>query len=156
MAEKRPAGRGQIGIEYFLIMGFALTVVGVLIANSERQLYENDKLDAAVLSMSAMNAVGNSANIVFLQGNGSSMRSSVFIPRGATCFILRTSGGYPALACDIGDMTATPPRMAYGMSMYSWPGIIDSRCYTMAGWMDVVINNSGSANPVGIYCRPLA
>ena len=147
--------RGQIGLEFYLIMGFSLTVVAMLISNSERQLVANEKLDTDMLSVSAMNAVSNAANSASLMGNGSALRANVFIPSDARCFVPETSSGKQYLACDVGDY-ANPPRMAYGMMLIATqaPTISDD-CYNLKGWMSVIVNSTGPANALGVYCSAM-
>ena len=147
--------RGQIGIEFFLIMGFSLTIVAMLIANSERQLVANEQLDTDMLSLSAMNAVSNAANSVTLMGNGSSLRANVFIPSDARCFVPKTSSGKNYLACDVGD-TRNPPRMAYGMMLVGASApVISDDCYNRKGWISVIANSTGPASPIGVYCSAM-
>jgi len=146
--------RAQVGVEFFLLMGFALTVVGVLIANSEYQLSRNDRLDAAILGFSAMSTVASSANSVYLEGNGSSRRFGVFVPKDSKCFVARQESSYYILACDVGDESG---RMARSGPLYAAPAPeVQESCYSFAGWVDVVVNNSGSDPFVGIYCKRMA
>lgn len=136
--------RGQVGLEFFLILGFCLAMLTVLISNSERQITENERLDAAVLSLSALNAVSNAINTVAIQGNGAQMAVSAFIPSKSKCFLLTAES---RLACDIGDAYG---RRVYGMRILAVPGSINDACYTVYGWMDVTVRKT-SGN-IEIYC----
>ncbi|MFA6329131.1 MAG: hypothetical protein WCX64_00410 [Candidatus Micrarchaeia archaeon] len=136
--------RGQVGLEFFLILGFCLVMLTILISNSEKQLTENEKLDSAVLSLSALNAVSNAVNTVAIQGNGAQMTVSAYIPKKAKCF-LETSE--QRLACDIGDAYG---RRVYGMRLMATPDTINDACYTVYGWMDVTVKKSFGS--VEIFC----
>lgn len=136
--------RGQVGLEFFLILGFCLVMLTMLISNSEKQLAENEKLDAAVLSLSALNSVSNALNTVVIQGEGARMTVSAYIPPKTKCFLLTSPD---RLSCDIGD---TYGRRAYSMRILAAPETISDACYTVSGWMDVTVRkNSGK---VEIYC----
>ena len=136
--------RGQVGLEFFLILGFCLVMLTILISNSEQQLVENEKLDAAVLSLSALDAVSNALNTVAIQGNGARMTVSVYLHSKAKCFLLTTAD---RLSCDIGDVYG---RRVYGMRLMATPTTINDACYTVSGWMDVTVMKS-SGN-IEIYC----
>ena len=140
--------KAQIGIEFFLILGFSLSIVGMLIVNSEHQIAENDKLNAAILSLSALNGVSNAINTVFLQGNGSSLRTQVFIPDDTRCFVLNATT--KTLMCDIGDASN---RVVHGMQLYSVPSNISDWCYYGTGWVDVKVNSNQSF--INMYCSPM-
>jgi hypothetical protein len=143
------ASRGQIGIEFFLVLGFALSIVGVLIMNSERGLEGNTRLDSAMLSLAAVNTVSNSINTAFLQGNGTLIRTQVFVPYGARCFVVNPATS--ALFCDVGDPQG---RVVNGMSLYAVPTNVSDSCYSMTGWMAVKVNNSKEFG-MGVFCSPL-
>jgi len=136
--------RGQVGLEFFLVLGFCLAMLTILISNSERQLTENEKLDSAVLSLSALNAVSNALNTVAIQGNGAQMAVSAYIPSKSKCFLLTPDSH---LACDIGD---TYGRRVYGMRLMATPDTISDACYTTYGWMDVTVRKA--SGKVEIYC----
>jgi hypothetical protein len=137
--------RGQVSLEFFLILGFCLAVLSVLISESEANISQNEKLDTAILSLSALNSVSNAVNTVALQGYGASMIVSVFVPQTAKCFILSPKN---ELSCDIGDVF---DRRAYGMPLLTNPGTISTGCYTTSGWTAVTVNRS--ATEIGIYCQ---
>ena len=137
--------RGQVGLEFFLILGFCLAMLTILIANSEREITENERLDTAMLSLSALNSVSNAINTVAIQGNGAQMAVSAFVPSKSKCYLPIASE--QRLACDIGDAYG---RRVYGMRLMAMPDTISSACYTTYGWMDVTVNRS--SGKVGIYC----
>jgi len=137
--------RGQVGLEFFLILGFCLVMLTVLISNSERQLVENERLDSAVLSLSALNSVSNALNTVAIQGNGAKMTVSAYIPPKTKCFLL---AGPDRLSCDIGDAYG---RRVYGMRIMAVPDTISDACYTVSGWMDVTVKKA--AGKVEISCE---
>jgi hypothetical protein len=136
--------RGQVGLEFFLILGFCLAMLSVLISSSERQINENEKLDATVLSLSALNSVSNAINTVALQGNGAYMSASAFVPQSTKCFLLTSEN---RLACDIGDKYG---RRVYGMKLLQNPGTITADCYSNYGWIDVMVTSS--AGEISVYC----
>jgi len=137
--------RGQVGLEFFLILGFCLAMLSLLIANSERQITENERLDAAVLSLSALNSVSNAINTVAIQGNGAQMAASAFVPSKSKCFLFAAS--QQRLACDVGDSYG---RRVYGMRLMAMPDTINDACYTVYGWMDVTVKKTGGK--VEVYC----
>ena len=118
----------------------------ILISNSEKQVAENEKLDAAVLSLSALNSVSNAINTVAMQGNGAQMEVSAFLPAKSKCFLPIASE--QRLACDIGDAFG---RRVYGMRLILVPDTINNECYTVYGWMDVTVKKT--AGKVEIHCE---
>jgi len=136
--------RGQVGLEFFLILGFCLAMLTMLISSSERQITENERLDAAVLSLSSLNSVSDAINTVAIQGNGAQMIVTAFVPSKSKCFLLASG---PRLACDIGDAYG---RRVYGMRIMATPDTINDACYTVYGWMDVTVRKS--SGKVEIYC----
>ena len=108
--------RGQVGLEFFLILGFCLAMLTILISDSEREITENEKLDTAVLSLSALYSVSNAINIVALQGNGAQLAVSAFVPSKSKCYLPVASE--QRLACDIGDAYG---RRVYGMRLMAMP-----------------------------------
>ncbi len=137
--------RGQVGLEFFLILGFCLAMLTILISDSEREITENEKLDTAVLSLSALNSVSNAINIVALQGNGAQLAVSAFVPSKSKCYLPVASE--QRLACDIGDAYG---RRVYGMRLMAMPDTINDACYTTYGWMDVTVKKA--AGKIEIYC----
>jgi hypothetical protein len=137
--------RGQVGLEFFLILGFCLAMLSLLIANSERSITDNERLDSAVLSLSALNSVSNAINTVAIQGDGAKMTVSAFVPSKSKCYL--PSNPEQRLSCDIGDAFG---RRVYGMRLMAMPDSINNECYTVYGWMDVTVTKS--SGKVSIFC----
>jgi hypothetical protein len=135
--------RGQVGLEFFLILGFCLAMLTILVSNSERQISENERLDAAVLSLSALNSVSDAINTVAIQGDGAQMAATAFVPARSKCFLVAAQ----RLACDIGDQYG---RRVYGMRLLAVPDTINDACYTAYGWTDVAVKKSSGR--VEMYC----
>ncbi len=130
---RRPVARGQISVEFFLVVGFIISLVAILVANSEAQIARNTLLDNTLLSQSALDSVSNAIQTVYLQGNRSAIRQMVFVPRDANCFILDQAK--KKLTCDVGDPEA---RLVYSRPLTAVPDTITADC-TEPGWLFVAV-----------------
>ncbi len=155
MAAKNFFGFGekaQVAVEFFLVLGFALTLLSVLVANSEAQLAQNSLLDKSVLSRAALDSLTTSINFVFLQGNNSRVRAELFVPTGvsgssnATCFFNFSN----SLSCYVGDPQG---RQVYSRNLLVLPSSVGSNCFS-SGWKEVLVENRD--NNIYVSCTSIA
>ncbi|MFQ5406211.1 MAG: hypothetical protein ACE5DI_03590 [Candidatus Micrarchaeia archaeon] len=140
-----------MSVEFFLLVGFSLAVLAVLLANTEAELAQNAVLDKAVLSRSALDSMTSAVNYVFLQGNNSRVNFELFVPQGpvsessAVCFLNASSN----LSCFVGDLQG---RLVFSRNLLVVPSKIEPECQTF-GWKNVTVVNYD--NNVEVYCGPL-
>ena len=90
--------KGQLSVEFFLIMAFLFALAVVLFVTTESQAHKAQLLDKAVLSRSALDSFENSVDRVFFEGNGSRDSIDLFVPQNSVCFIPNATGNY--FECD--------------------------------------------------------
>ena len=72
--------RGQVSVEFFLVLSLLFALAAVLLTTAEAQLRDAESLNNAALSKAALDAVGSYVDLVYLSGNGSIVSGQVFIP----------------------------------------------------------------------------
>ncbi|MFA6049404.1 MAG: hypothetical protein WC792_05675 [Candidatus Micrarchaeia archaeon] len=139
-------------MEFFLVVGFSLALLAILVANAESQLSDNALVGRAVASSAALDSLSYAINFVFLQGNNSQARLQLFVPPGpsgannATCFFNFSN----TLACDVGDLQG---RMAYSHNLLKLPSSVASSCFS-SGWKEVNVSNRN--NNILVSCAPIS
>ncbi|MEK6953844.1 MAG: hypothetical protein AABX01_02475 [Candidatus Micrarchaeota archaeon] len=84
--DMKKSGRGQGGIEFFLIAGFILLVTSVLLTQADRQIQGTSALNNVLVARSALDLEASALKYVYLSGNYTTLTHRVFIPVGAQCF----------------------------------------------------------------------
>lgn len=143
--------RGQLSVEFLLVVSFLLSMAAVLLNVAETQLRETEALDNAALSKAAADSFATLVNTVFLHGNGTQMRAELFIPSGSVCFFVNsTNRSNMFLECDpdplySGKVASRP--------IYTSNVSLDSTCppaSTSGGWYKFTVKNS--KNSVLVNC----
>ena len=92
--------RGQLAIEYLVITGFLLIVVGVLSGFSLISFNENTNI---VKAESCVTRITNQANWVASLGNGSKVFFEIDVPYGVQSFFLTGKSANLVLSTSFGD-----------------------------------------------------
>jgi len=136
--------RGQLSVEFFLIVAFVLVLATMLLSNVEAQLNDTKDLNRAATAKAAVAEVSHAVNAVALQGTGAMLNKEVFVPPETSCFSYNATAG--ALQCDTGK------NIVSGPALVTAPNVSVSCART--GWMTAQARNEGGAN-VSVYCIAL-
>jgi len=131
--------RGQLSVEFFLIVAFILVLTTMILSNAENSLTETRTLDRMALAKAAVVEASQAANLVAVQGNGSSIKRLLFVPPETICFLYDDADG--VLYCDTGKNTVRGPPLLVEPSVYA-------PCLS-SGWMTVEITSNET---LGINC----
>ncbi|MGC8850811.1 MAG: hypothetical protein ACP5O3_01090 [Candidatus Micrarchaeia archaeon] len=139
--------RGQLGIEFFLVVAFVLVLGSVLSASVDEQVIAARALDRAALAKSAVDAVSHAINLVTLEGNGALASREVFFPAETQC--IQYSSARKALYCDVAGA-----GKVYGVALYREPTVL-LNCFSSGtqGWFLVTVN--GTSNGAQVNCTKL-
>lgn len=128
--------RGQLGVEFFLIVAFILVLGAALSASTDAEVVNMRSLDRAALAKSASDAVAHAVNLVLIQGNGASVTRELFFPAETPC--LQYSAEREALFCEVPGA-----GKVYSAAILAQPQIL-SYCYSngTAGWKLVTVRGT--------------
>jgi len=135
--------RGQVSVEFFLVLSLLFALAAVLLTTAEAQLRDAESLNNAALSKAALDAVGSYVDLVYLSGNGSIVSGQVFIPASSLCFIVNAST--ETLQCDpdpslTGRVNSRPLKNSVVFFNSSCPPYSAS-----TGWFDLTVYHNGSS-----------
>ena len=134
--------RGQLSVEFFLIVAFVLVLATILFSSTENEIRETRAVDRAALAKAAVAGVGNAVNSVALQGNGSVLKKDVFVPPETICFLYNQSAS--SLYCDTGRTVVRGP------TLLAQPSV--SPACSSSGWMTATVSSDPN---VSISCASL-
>ncbi len=132
------ASRGQLSVEFFLIVSFSLLLAVFLLAQSETNLAENSRLSRAAIAKSALDSVVSDIDAVSVQGAGARLSASFYVPRDAFCFVVNASS--KTVSCELGLNTTV---RSYPYAAPRAPSFA-AECYptnSTAFWVSAVVEN---------------
>jgi len=142
--------RGQLSIEFFLIVVFVLGLASALLALSEEQMRQTDLLDRAALARSALDSIAHTANHAWLAGNGTRLYTEIFVPANSVCLLYNST--QKRLYCDVGTRCpSNSSQFCYPYSEQLLPNGISFNTTTcppysqLGGWYSVRLEHNGTA-----------
>lgn len=151
--------RGQLSIEFFLIVAFILGLASALLTVSEDQVRQTTLLDRAALARNALDTVTHAANQVWLSGNGTRIVAEVFVPVNSICLLYNST--QQRLYCDVAVRCPNNPSQfcyTYGERLVTSQVIIDpATCppyNALTGWYSIQLSHNGTA--VNAVCTRLS
>lgn len=153
--------RGQLSIEFFLIVSIIAVFALSLYTTGVAEIDKSSTVDDAVLAKSALDSLTSAVNIVALEGNGSTIKRELFVPKQSVCFLYNSTAKrfYCLITSNVTQVNYaldTLSNFTYGYkvvasnvtSVYCSPSIA-------RGWVYVTANNIG-AGVVNLSCVGLA
>jgi len=139
--------KGQLSIEFFLILAIILVFTGMLLTASETQISGMHGLNDVIMSKNVLDGVASMADYVFLSGNGSKVSREFFIPQRLVCF---------AAGCTSSDRLCCfgiefPGKKVESSQMFSIPQV-NGTCVA-TGWLRISTQNVN--NVIFINCISL-
>lgn len=141
--------RGQVGIEFLLVLSFMLALTAVLLGSAEAHFRAAESLDKAALCKAALDSTASLINHAFLSGRGTRVSSELFIPDGSVCFIVNSSFSPPVLQCDADALLS---RRVESRGLRTAAVSFSAAC-PVSGWLRVTAVNNG--NSVSVTCAKL-
>lgn len=142
--------RGQVSIEFFLVVAFVLALASALLTVTEEQARQTGVVDRAALAKSALDTFAQAANHAWLSGNGARIYAEIFIPQNSVCLLYNAS--QTRFYCDVGARCpGSPSQFCYAYSerlLTSEIYINSTTCppsNTLPGWYSVQLAHNGTA-----------
>jgi uncharacterized protein (UPF0333 family) len=145
--------RGQLSVEFFLILSIVIAFSIILYNISLEELGKTRASNAVVSTKSVLDSLSNSADFVALSGNGSVVKRVLFVPKEAKCLYYDPNGR--TLYCVIADEwleQISAKRVVNGTRLIT-PNQLIIACGVplKAGWAEFTVNSS--SNFVKINCK---
>jgi hypothetical protein len=138
--------KGQMSVEFFLLVGFILVLLSVLVTNADEESRKLSQLEKASLCKNAVDSIGYLSNYAALQGTGTLLKKEVFVPKNSVCFLVKQITSKYYLACDLG----LQGRLAYSDELIQQP-TVSSQCQDNTGWL--IVSVQGTASGPSISCQ---
>jgi len=147
--------KGQLSVEFFLILSIVIAFSIILYNVSFEELGKTRAANAVVATKSVLDSLSNAVDFVTLSGNGSVVKRVLFIPKEAKCLYFDENG--KTLYCIIADEwleRITQKRVVNGTRLTTTKLLIDCpETPLKPGWIEFTVNSSTNLPYTKINCR---
>lgn len=139
--------KGQLSVEFFLILAIVMAMISMLLANALEQMKYIRQLDAAALAKSCADTVSGVVNYAKLGGAGTSITRDVFVPKDMVCFLNAGRESY-CLQKESG-------KKVYGDQFLSPDVSFEEDCYS-SGWIRFTAFNDAPLKTIKVTCQTIS
>jgi len=131
--------RGQVSVEFFLMLTLVLSLAILLYTDTASQLSKTRGLDKAGQTAALVQQVASSARAVWFEGNASARAFDAFVPSSANCLYWNASANN--VYCLLVEPAAAVSAPCYGIPLVDASGCGSPLA---AGWYSFSVSSNGS------------